>query len=287
MSFNDLERGLGSGPNRDGGRQIGVSALIDDDDKEYRLLSRRISQQVININGNVASINRLIGYLGTRKDTEDTRTKLHDLTEATRDLIKTTTESLKTLTHFPCNDANKTRQRKLEQQKLSKEFQSVMQEFQRAQRVSAEKQRESVDRAKALNIRNDAYLDDEDISPEEQPLMGGDAQRQMQLQALDNEVEYNESLIAERETEIREIEQGITELNEIFRDLGTLVNEQQSMLDNIESNVQNISVNVRSAADELGHASRYQRRARNRMCCILLILVVIACIVSLGVLAGK
>ena len=47
---------------------------------------------------------------------------------------------------------------------------------------------------------------------------------------MDNEIEYNESLIAEREGEIREIEQGINELNEIFRDLGTLVTEQQSML---------------------------------------------------------
>jgi t-SNARE complex subunit (syntaxin) len=55
-----------------------------------------------------------------------------------------------------------------------------------------------------------------------------DPQRRMQLQALDNEIEYNEALITEREGEIQEIEQGITELNEIFRDLGTLVNEQES-----------------------------------------------------------
>lgn len=50
----------------------------------------------------------------------------------------------------------------------------------------------------------------------------------MQLQALDNEIEYNEVMITEREGEIQGIEQGITELNEIFRDLGMLVNEQES-----------------------------------------------------------
>lgn len=55
-----------------------------------------------------------------------------------------------------------------------------------------------------------------------------DAQRRMQLQALDNEIEYNEVMITEREGEIQGIEQGITELNEIFRDLGMLVNEQES-----------------------------------------------------------
>lgn len=55
-----------------------------------------------------------------------------------------------------------------------------------------------------------------------------DVQRRLQLQSLDNEIEYNEVLIAEREGEIQGIEQGITELNEIFRDLGMLVNEQES-----------------------------------------------------------
>jgi len=64
---------------------------------------------------------------------------------------------------------------------------------------------------------------------EEQPLLD-DSQQRLKLRVLDNEIEYNESLIAEREGEIREIEQGINELNEIFRDLGTLVTEQQSML---------------------------------------------------------
>lgn len=55
-----------------------------------------------------------------------------------------------------------------------------------------------------------------------------DTQRRIQLQTLDNEIEYNEGLITEREDEIMGIEQGITELNEIFRDLGTLVTEQDS-----------------------------------------------------------
>lgn len=55
-----------------------------------------------------------------------------------------------------------------------------------------------------------------------------DEQRQVQLEALDHEIEYNELLISEREGEIQNIEQGITELNEIFRDMGMLVNEQES-----------------------------------------------------------
>jgi len=183
------------------------------------------------------------------------------------------------LNQMESGDEVKTRQRKIEQQKLSKDFQKVLLDFQKAQRLSAEKQREYVDKAKASNVRNDLYAESDD---DEQPLF--DNTRRLQLQVVDNELEYNESLIAEREDEIREIEQGITELNEIFRDFGTLVNEQQSSIDIIESNVGSVASNVRTAAEELTTASRYQKSARYRMCCLLLIFVVIGLIVSLGVL---
>jgi hypothetical protein len=69
---------------------------------------------------------------------------------------------------------------------------------------------------------------EEHASSDHEPPVIEDPQRRLQLQALDNEIEYNEALITEREGEIQEIEQGITELNEIFRDLGTLVNEQET-----------------------------------------------------------
>lgn len=53
-------------------------------------------------------------------------------------------------------------------------------------------------------------------------------QQQIQSNALDNEIEYNELLISEREAEIQNIEDGIVELNEIFRNMDLIVNEQES-----------------------------------------------------------
>ncbi len=70
---------------------------------------------------------------------------------------------------------------------------------------------------------------DEENTGEDQPLIT-ESQRILQVQGLDSEIEYNESLIAEREDDIKEIEKSIVEVNEIFRDLGTMVNEQQYML---------------------------------------------------------
>ncbi|KAK9767976.1 hypothetical protein K7432_001746 [Basidiobolus ranarum] len=274
MSFNDLERGLEPVNSNLSGRE-GNAHL------EYKQLAQKVAQKTYKITSNVTSIQRLVSYMGTVRDTPTSRDELHNITETTRDLVKDVGNDIKHLGTYEAGSPREARQRKLEQQKLSKDFQKVLEQFQAAQRLSAEKSREFVDRARKLSTHNDDY-DDEDVdgAPEEQPLMGN-SQRRLQLEGLDNEVEFNENLIAEREVEIREIEQGITELNEIFRDLGTIVNEQQSLLDNIESNVTNMAVHVRNAAEELGSAATYQKKARNKMCCMLLIFAVIAVVIVL------
>ena len=107
-------------------------------------------------------------------------------------------------------------------------------------------------------------------------------QQQVAL-AEQSEVDFQEMLINEREEEIREIEQGISEVNEIFRDLATMVNEQGVMIESIEGNVQSTLGSTRQAADELVSANRYQKKARNRAFCLLIILAVVLAVVLLAV----
>ncbi|KAF0382185.1 t-SNARE [Gigaspora margarita] len=66
--------------------------------------------------------------------------------------------------HSLTEKTQRLRQRKLEQQKLSKNFQKTLTEFQKVQRFSAERQREYVDKAKTHTVRNDAYEDDEIVT---------------------------------------------------------------------------------------------------------------------------
>ncbi|KAF9915566.1 hypothetical protein BX616_005854 [Lobosporangium transversale] len=277
MSFADLERGEGGGFRRTGatgptplgnnGNGENNNSSNNNSNRWNRQASNQqtsaaafsarvsqISQQVFRISSNVSTIQRLVGFLGTNKDTEDVRNKLHDVTEQTRVLVKDTSQDIKDLSKL-----DNTHGKKLEHNKLSKDFQKVIVEFQKVQRVSAEKQREFMDRARQSNVRND-YEDEDRSETGEQPLIN-DSQRRMQLMVVDNELEYNESLIVQREEEIREIEQGITELNEIFRDLGTMVNEQGSMLDSIENNVTSISMSTQSASEELTTAAIHQKNA--------------------------
>ncbi|KAJ2018023.1 hypothetical protein GGI06_002786, partial [Coemansia sp. S85] len=163
------------------------------------------------------------------------------------------------------------------QQKLSGDFQKVLEQFQNIQRISAEVSREFVDRAKhALHPQDN----DDDGDGESRPLLQ-QSRQVLELGVLDNDVEYNEALINERESEINDIEQGIVELNEIFRDLGTIVTEQQSLLDNIETNVQSVTVNVRGASEQLSSASEYQRRSNKTKFCLILFIIIFVLVILL------
>lgn len=117
--------------------------------------------------------------------------------------------------------------------------------------------------------------------------------QQNQEQALDQlrlasqeEVDFQDSLIMEREAEIRNIEQGVTELNELFRDVALIVNEQGDLLDTIHDNVENTRVDTQGAELELRSAARYQKQARSKACCLLLILGVILTIIIVAAALG-
>ncbi|KAJ2082378.1 hypothetical protein H4R24_001614 [Coemansia sp. RSA 988] len=285
MSFNDLERGTYAQSSSGGptANRAGAGLAQTEEERQYKRTVQELSRKVFQINASVANIRQLVGQLGTSRDTARLRQDIHNKMDTSRELVKTTSAELKSLSDFQANTSEaKRRARRLEQQKLTTDFQKVLEQFQNIQRVSAEVTREFVDRAKhAVQAQADPNYGQEEEYAESTPLLGGQQQQQQQqlqrrveLAVLDNDIEYNEALINERESEINEIEQGIVELNEIFRDMGTIVTEQQSLLDNIETNVQSVAVNALGASEELNTASEYQRRSNKTKFCILLFAII-------------
>ena len=113
-------------------------------------------------------------------------------------------------------------------------------------------------------------------------------QQQQELARLapQDEVDFQEALIIEREEEIRNIEQGVGDLNVLFQQVAQIVTEQGDQLDTIERNVDNVRTDTRGADYELRSAARYQKNARSKACCLLLLLAVILTIVLLAVFLG-
>ncbi|WKT49175.1 hypothetical protein QSH57_014105 [Fusarium oxysporum f. sp. vasinfectum] len=170
------------------------------------------------------------------------------------------------------------KQQKYEQTKVSSDFQAALQEFQSLQRKALEKERASVTAARAAQEGEHA----------EGPQSGNQLeqlqqQEQVSQLAPQDEVDFQEALIIEREEEIRNIEQGVGDLNVLFRQVAQIVNEQGEQLGTIADNVENVRDDTRQADVENRQAARYQKAARNKSCCLLLILAVILTIVILAI----
>lgn len=179
----------------------------------------------------------------------------------------------------PINTYPPQKQQKYEQTKVSSDFQAALQEFQSLQRKALDKERASVTAARAAQDGGEAGGDDG--APLEQ------LQRQEFVQVADqDEVDFQEALIIDREEEIRSIEQGVGDLNVLFRQVAHIVGEQGESLGTLVDNVENVRDDTRQADVENRQAARYQKAARNKSFCLLLILGVILTIVILAIVLG-
>ncbi|KAI9797799.1 MAG: hypothetical protein M1833_005302 [Piccolia ochrophora] len=249
------------------------------DDPEFNRLTQQLSNQLFSLQSNTGNLSNQVALLGTKRDTERVRERVHDLLEQTRDSFKEVGEGVKKVQAW--EDVNKSQ--KYTQQKLSREFQSTLQEFQTVQRSALEKQRAS---ASAARTAQDDPSSPTSPSQQQQQLLG-DQQEQDQLRlAPQDEVDFQDSLIVERESEIRNIEQSVGELNELFRDVAHIVHEQGEQLDIISDNVQGVHTDTQGADRELRTASRYQKNARSKMCCLLLVLAAILAVILLAAFLG-
>jgi len=62
-------------------------------------------------------------------------------------------------------------------------------------------------------------------NPERESLIHAEEQRQSAIR-MDNMVQYNENLIAERHNDVQQIEKDVLEINDIFRDLAVMIDDQ-------------------------------------------------------------
>ncbi|KAI5849858.1 t-SNARE [Tricharina praecox] len=255
------------------------------DSPEFTALTTSLSSRLFTLTSNITQLNRQLSLVGTKKDSDVVRERVTRLLDETRTGFRDISDGVKRAKAWP--DASPAM--KYTQDKLQNQLTSALADFQSAQRLSAEKMRQFVAAAKRRVHEHDGET--ERYTDEEGAPGGGEGglllqQQQAAALADQNEVEFHESLILQREEEIRSLERGVTEINDIFRDLGTMIRDQGDQLDVIGANVDSVSQDHKAADLELRSASRYQKSARNRACCLLLILAIVLTIVLLAIFLG-
>ncbi|ORY10847.1 SNARE domain-containing protein [Clohesyomyces aquaticus] len=244
------------------------------DDPEFREFTTQLSDKLFSLTSNISRLSSQMALLGTKRETERVRERVREIIDETSNSFKEIGEGLKRVSTWPDLGPSQ----KFTQGKLNREFKASLTEFQQLQRQAIEKEKASASAARAA-------LQDQSSPTQEQ---GGSFQQQQEQEQLrlasQDEVDFQESMIIERESEIRNIEQSVGELNELFRDVAHMVHEQGEQLDIIEENVDNVNVDSQGAHKNLVQANRYQKNARSKACILLLILAVVLVIIILAVL---
>lgn len=209
--------------------------------------SQAVAAALFQVNTAVAAFRRLVDAIGTSKDSPDHRLKLQNTRQRILELVGDASAKLKSLTES-VDDPN----RRVEDAKLAKDFQTSLQEFQKLQHLASERESRfsTSDHTHNTTTTTATPTSGQYAEPSSQFVM------EQKVLLLDNDVAYNEGVIEEREQGIGEIEDQIREANEIFKDLAVLVHDQSVTIDDIQHNVEASAVSTTQAKLQLSRGSK-------------------------------
>ncbi|XP_077363269.1 syntaxin-12 [Festucalex cinctus] len=238
--------------------------------RDFTTLIQTCTSNIQKITQNTAQIKNMVSQLGTRQDNSQLQDRLQQIQHYTNQLAKETNKHLKELGSLPLPiSPSEQRQQKIQRERLMNDFSAALNNFQAVQRRAAEKEKESVARARAGSrlSTEDGLRDEKLVSFDNQDDWG-----QMSAQTEEAAItEEDLELIKERETNIRQLESDIMDVNQIFKDLAVMIHDQGEMIDSIEANVENAEVHVERGAEQLQRAAYYQQKSRKKMCILALV----------------
>ncbi|XP_075867532.1 syntaxin-12 [Nelusetta ayraudi] len=247
--------------------------------RDFNVLIQTCSANIQKITQNTGQMKTMVNQLGTRQDTSELQDRLQQIQHYTNQVAKETNKYLKDLGSIPLpSSPSEQRQQKLQRERLMNDFSSALNNFQAVQRQAAEKEKESVARARAGSriSAEDPFNDEKLVSFDSQD----DWDQQMSTQAEEVAItEEDLELIKERETNIRQLESDIMDVNQIFKDLAVMIHDQGEMIDSIEANVESSEVHVERGAEQLQRAAHYQQKSRKKMC-----ILATVCSIALAIL---
>jgi len=232
-------------------------------------------------------LERLVAKIGTKQDDDAFRIRLE------KDLKETNQLASSIITAI---NAIKERSEKAMVQRLTNEFSREFQKYQKmndqvklkdnrimaAAGADVESGRASSgDKHRKVRIPSDSG---EDGARPGAGRRGGDEGAGAAL--LSDQIEFLEYDVEELETRherIQNIEKEVTEVSEMFHDLLKMVNQQGETIDQIDQNISSARDQTQQAHQELIEAEKLQAKERNKKCCIIFILLIIAGAIVLGV----
>ncbi|KAG8195134.1 hypothetical protein JTE90_013606 [Oedothorax gibbosus] len=257
-----------------GSRNSRLQPTSNFDMSTYHQISDEISCNIFAIINNVASLEKAYKELGTHAETPLLINKIHDTRQGTKDLVSKTTLKLKVLTDFVKKGS---REHKLHAERVRNEFKAHVQRYDTIQKQLDPKMKQAMMHTQSQSASKNIWGDDDD-QDEQQALI--DAQQTQQYQ-IQEELEFEQGLLLEREEKIRQLESDMLDVNKVFLDLAAMVREQGETIGTIEDNITSVAYNVEEGHEQLVKARNYQKSYRKKLCFLIFILVIITVVISI------
>jgi len=230
-------------------------------------LSESIAQNIGSVKSSWHALEKAIKIIGGPKDTVATREKVHQIQSTTNLKIQTTSKDLQRLTVVVRHGD---KQQKLQVEKLTSDFRNVVETYSASQQQIAAKM-------KGILLLNASQQDD---MGNQDATNDSDLHFHQQQKSLQQNLQFEHSMLKEREQRVRQIEDDVLDVNQIMRELSALINQQGEHIDTIEGSIDHTAGNVESGTSELLKAAEYQARYRRKVGILLIIAVIIGLIVT-------
>lgn len=220
---------------------------------EMFALCENITTNVYTINSSLKQLDDAFKVLGTAKDNQGVRDKIHVTQLSTNQIIAQTTKDLHRLT-VVVRKGDK--QQKLQVDKLTSRFKEAVQTYSVKQKQVADKMKMCL-LPSEVAAQEDEGTNSWEKSEEEQT-------RVAKLKQEHHNLEFDHGMLLEQEQRIKQIEEDILDVNQIMRELGAMVHQQDESINMIETHVENVYSGVESGRQELEKASEYLNKRRRK-----------------------
>lgn len=237
---------------------------------EFMSLSEDIAHNIQAVNSSSKQLDKILQILGTPRDQQSTRDKVHDIHTKSNSRIEATSMDLQRLTAIVRRGD---KQQKLQLEKLTNDFRTVVEKYSTTQRRIAQAMRQTYTQPQLAQMQDEREADNEEL-----------LQRQQQLQQQQIQMEHD--MLVDRERQIKQVEADILDVNAIMRTITTLVQAQGEEVERIETSIENVATEVELGRDELAKAAGRRQSYRRKIVILLAIAVIIGLIVT-GIIVSK
>lgn len=184
---------------------------------EFMSLSEDIAHNIQAINSYCKQLDKIFQIIGTPRDQQSTRDKVHDIHTKANPRIEATSIDFQRLTAIVLRGDKK---QKLQLEKLTNDFCTVVEKYSTIQRRIATAMRQTFTQSHLAQMQDQESSTDTD----RQLLLQRQQQQQMQLEQ--QEMQFEHDMLVDRERQIKQIEADILDVNSIMRKMSTLVQAQ-------------------------------------------------------------